>query len=346
MSENDAGIDVEEYEDVWVFIEEHAGDVMPVSWELLEEGKKLSEKLGQNLVALVIGESVGDVAEEALARGADSVLIADGPVFEPYRADPYGAQFRAMVEDLKPTIVLIGGTHTGRDFAGRVAVPTHAGLTADVTEIDVDDDGLLQARRPAFGGDILATILCEEHRPQMATIRPGVFESADPDPDLVPDDLSSVVTEVDVVVEEADTISRVLERETGDTADITEAERIVAVGEGVEGDLEPALELAEALDAELAASRAAVDEGWVDGSRQVGQTGKTVRPELYVAVGISGAIQHLEGMNKSGTVIAINNDPNAPIFENADYGIVGDFVEVCPQLAELVREGDLAEVAQ
>ncbi|AXR77963.1 electron transfer flavoprotein subunit alpha/FixB family protein [Natrarchaeobaculum sulfurireducens] len=338
--DNGSGIDVDEYDDVWVFIEEHAGEVMPVSWELLEEGRTLAEKLGDELVALVIGEDVDEIAEEALARGADRVLVADDPVFEPYRADPYGEQFRAMVEAYKPSIALIGGTHTGRDFAGRVAVPAHAGLTADVTEIDVDDDGLLQARRPAFGGDVLATILCEEHRPQMATIRPGVFEAAEPT-----DEADGEIVEADVVVEEADCISEVLEREVGDTADITEAERIVAVGHGVEGDLEPARELAEALDAELAASRAAVDEGWIDGARQVGQTGKTVRPDLYVAVGISGAIQHLEGMNKSGTVIAINNDPNAPIFEHADYGIVGDLFEVCPDLADRL-EGDLQEVVQ
>ncbi len=334
-------VDTSEYADVWVFVEEHAGDVMPVSWELLEEGRKLAEKTDEELVALVIGEGVDAVAEEAIARGADRALVADDPVFEPYRADPYGAQFRAMVEEYKPSIALIGGTHTGRDFAGRVAVPTHAGLTADVTEIDVDDEGILQARRPAFGGDILATIICEDHRPQMATIRPGVFEAAEPDRDR-----EGEIERAEVAVEEAETVSEVLEREVGDTADITEAERIVAVGHGVEGELGPALELAEALDAELAASRAAVDEGWIDGSRQVGQTGKTVRPELYVAVGISGAIQHLEGMNNSGTVIAINNDPNAPIFEHADYGYVGDFAAVCPELAEKLADGKPMEVTR
>ncbi|USZ72285.1 electron transfer flavoprotein subunit alpha/FixB family protein [Natronosalvus halobius] len=340
----DGGIDLETYADVWVFVEVHDGDVMAVSWELLEEGKKLTAKTGEDLVALVIGEDLDDVAREALERGADRVLVADDPVFEPYRADPYGAQFRAMVEERKPSIVLIGGTHTGRDFAGRVAVPTHAGLTADVTEIDVDDNGLLQARRPAFGGDILATILCKEHRPQMATVRPGVFEPGEPDLDGDWAVADKAVTAVDVVVDESETISEVLERNVGDTADITEADRIVAVGAGIEGNLEPAIDLAEAIGAELAASRAAVDEGWVDGSRQVGQTGKTVRPELYVALGISGAIQHVEGMNKSGTVIAINTDPNAPIFEHADYGIVGDFADVCPRLAETLRERDLTEV--
>ncbi|WP_254863036.1 electron transfer flavoprotein subunit alpha/FixB family protein [Halovivax gelatinilyticus] len=332
-------IDVDDYADVWVFVEEHAGEVMPVSWELLAEGAKLTEKTGDDLVALTIGEAVDDVAAEAIERGADRVLAADDPVFEPYRADPYGAQFRAMVEERNPSIVLIGGTHTGRDFAGRVAVPTHAGLTADVTEIDVDEEGILQARRPAFGGDLLATILCEDHRPQMATIRPGVFEAAGRDPDR-----EGEIVDVDVVVDESDAISDVLERVVGDTADITEADRIVAVGHGIEGDLEPALKLADALDAELAASRAAVDEGWIDGSRQVGQTGKTVRPDLYVAVGISGAIQHVEGMNKSETVIAINDDPNAPIFEHADYAIVGDLFEVCPALADRLTDQRAMEV--
>jgi electron transfer flavoprotein alpha subunit len=384
MTDDVAGtVDVDRYSDVWVFVEVHDGDVMNVSWELLSEASTLSETLDEDLVALVIGEDVDDVADEAVARGADRVLVADDPVFEPYRADPYGEQFRALVEDRKPSIVLIGGTHTGRDFAGRVAVPSHAGLTADCTEIDVDDDGVLQARRPAFGGNVLATIRCEDHRPQMATIRPGVFEAAEPDwtegsanertaseasreqadPDWTEGSAnertaneasreqaetapagSGGIEHVDVVVDESDTVTEVREHVVGDTADITEADRIVAVGGGCDGALEPVEALADALDAELAASRKAVDEGWVDGSRQVGQTGKTVRPELYVAVGISGAIQHVEGMNDSEVVVAINDDPNAPIFEHADYGIVGDLFEVCPDLASTLDAGALAEV--
>lgn len=362
MTDETAGtVDVDRYSDVWVFVEVHDGDVMNVSWELLSEASTLSETLDEDLVALVIGEDVHDVADEAVARGADRVLVADDPVFEPYRADPYGEQFRALVEDRKPSIVLIGGTHTGRDFAGRVAVPSHAGLTADCTEIGVDDDAVLQARRPAFGGNVLATIRCEDHRPQMATIRPGVFEAAEPDwkegsanerteseasrEQAEPDPShSGGIERVDVVVDESDTVTEVREHVVGDTADITEADRIVAVGGGCDGALEPVEALADALDAELAASRKAVDEGWVDGSRQVGQTGKTVRPELYVAVGISGAIQHVEGMNDSELVVAINDDPNAPIFEHADYGIVGDLFEVCPALASGLDARDPAEV--
>ena len=334
--------------DVWVFIEEHAGDVMAVSWELLTEGRRLADDLDEDLVALVIGEDVDDVADEALERGADRVLVADDPVFEPYRADPYGTQFREMVEERMPGIVLIGGTHTGRDFAGRVAVPAHAGLTADVTELDVDEDGQLLARRPAFGGNVLATIICPEHRPQMATVRAGVFEAADPDPDRIAgSDADDRIESVEVYVEEADAITEVLERDVGERADITDADRLVAVGGGVEGNLEPAIELAEALDAEVAASRKAVDEGWIEGARQVGQTGKTVRPDLYVALGISGAVQHVEGMNDAGTVIAVNNDPNAPIFDHADYGIVGDLFEIAPQLAAMLEgETDPEEVLQ
>jgi electron transfer flavoprotein alpha subunit len=329
---------VDRASDVWVFVEEHAGEVAAVSWELLAEGRSLADDLEEDLVAFVVGEDVDDVADEAIARGADRVLVADDPVFEPYRADPYGEQFRALVEERVPSIVLIGGTHTGRDFAGRVAVPAHAGLTADCTELGVDEDGMLEARRPAFGGNVLATILCEEHRPQMATVRPGVFEAAEPDHSR-----EGEVEYVDVVVDAADTLTEVRERVVGDTADITEADRIVAVGAGCEGDLAPVQRLADALDADLAASRAAVDEGWIEGSRQVGQTGKTVRPDLYVAVGISGAIQHIEGMNDAATVVAINDDPNAPIFEHADYGIVGDLFEVCPALADRI-DADAEEV--
>jgi electron transfer flavoprotein alpha subunit len=220
-----------------------------------------------------------------------------------------------------------------------VAVPTHAGLTADCTELDVDDQGLLLARRPTFGGDAMATIKCAEHRPQMATVRPGVFDADEPDFDR-----DGEIVETEVVVEEADTLSRVLERSVGDVADITDADVVVAGGAGVDGDFGPIEDLADALDAEVAASRAAVDEGWIEASRQVGQTGKTVRPDLYVAAGISGAVQHLEGMNDSETVVAINSDPNAPIFEHADYGIVGDLFEVCPALADLIREETKPEV--
>ncbi len=328
-------VDIEDHSDVWVFIEEHAGEVAPVSWELLSEARSLADELDEELVALAIGEDLDDVAEEAIERGADRVLVADDPVFEPYRADPYGEQFRHLVEEREPDVVLIGGTHTGRDFAGRVAVPAYAGLTADCTELGIDEDGHLEARRPAFGGNVLATIKCERHRPQMATIRPGVFATAEPEPDH-----EGEIEEVEVIVDEEDTVSEVVEREVGDTADITDADRVVAAGRGVEGDVGPVAELADALDAELAASRAAVDEGWIDGARQVGQTGKTVRPDLYVAVGISGAVQHIEGLNDSDIVVAINNDPNAPIFEHADYGIVGDLFEVCPELVEQLEDVD------
>jgi electron transfer flavoprotein alpha subunit len=333
----DSGVDVSEYSDVWVFVEQHGGEVASVAWELLGKGRDLADTNGEDLIALVMGEDIldSDVPEEAIARGADRVLVADDPVFEPYRADPYGQQFRHLVEQRKPNIVLIGGTHTGRDFAGRVAVPTHAGLTADTTELEITEDRY-EMRRPAFGGDALATIICPNHRPQMSTVRPGVFDEPDPDPDH-----EGEIDDVEVVVEESDTISTVLEREVGDVADITDAEIVVAGGMGTEGDFEPLWELADVLGAEVAATRDAVDEGWIEPARQVGQTGKTVRPKLYVAAGISGAIQHIEGMDDSETVIAINTDPNAPIFDNADYGIVGDRFEVVPQLTEYFREQEV-----
>ncbi|AKH98508.1 electron transfer flavoprotein subunit alpha/FixB family protein [Halanaeroarchaeum sulfurireducens] len=335
-----ADVDPEDYEDVWVFIEQHDGEVAKVSWELLNEGRKLADKNGERLVALVMSEDGQEIAEEAVVRGADHVLVADDPVFEPYRAGPYGAQFRDLVEERNPDIALIGGTHTGRDFAGRVAVPTYAGLTADCTELDVEEDtGLLLARRPTFGGDAMATIKCTTHRPQMSTVRAGVFDPADRD-----EDREGEIEHVEVTVDEDDAHSRIIDRVVSDVVDITDAEIVVAGGFGTEGDFSPIEDLADALGGEVAASREAVEEGWAEPARQVGQTGKTVRPELYIAAGISGAIQHLEGMDDAKTVVAVNSDENAPIFENADYGIVGDLFEVLPELTERVREAKGEEV--
>ncbi|MFW5956614.1 MAG: electron transfer flavoprotein subunit alpha/FixB family protein [Halorhabdus sp.] len=332
--EADTAVDVSEYADVWVFVEQHDGEVAGVAWELLGKGRELADQMGEDLVALVMGEDVREagIPEEAIARGADRVLMADDPIFEPYRADPYGEQFRHLVEQHKPDIALIGGTHTGRDFAGRVAVPTYAGLTADTTELEITDERY-EMRRPAFGGDALATIICPNHRPQMSTVRPGVFDAPDPD-----ERREGEVVDVECVVSEDETLSEVLEREVGDVADITDAEIVIAGGMGLEGDFDPLWELADLLGGEVAATREAVEEGWIEPARQVGQTGKTVRPELYIAVGISGAIQHVEGMDDSETVVAINNDPNAPIFENADYGIVADYADVLPELIELLRD--------
>ena len=334
MPGGDSGVDVEQYDDVWVFVEQHDGEVAGVAWELLTKGRDLADQREEDLVALVMGEDLDEtsIPEECIARGADRVLVADDPVFEPYRSDPYGEQFRYLVEERKPAIALIGGTHTGRDFAGRVAVPNHAGLTADCTELEMEN-GRYEMRRPAFGGDALATIICPDHRPQMSTVRPGVFPTAEPD-----EDREGEVIDVEVVVEEEETMTEVLEREVGDVADITDAEVVVAGGIGVEGDFEPLWDLAEVLGGTVAGTRDAVEEGWIEPARQVGQTGKTVRPELYIAAGISGAIQHLEGMDDSETVIAINTDPNAPIFDNADYGIVADLHEVIPELIAYFSE--------
>ncbi|MFP4530334.1 MAG: electron transfer flavoprotein subunit alpha/FixB family protein [Halodesulfurarchaeum sp.] len=326
-------VNTEEYEDVWVFIEQHDGEPAKVSWELLQKGRELADAKDDRLVALVMGEEVSHLAEEAIQRGADEVLVVEDPIFEPYLPGPYGEQFRVLVEERKPDIVLIGGSHTGRDFAGRVAVPTYAGLTADCTELEIEPDtGLLLAKRPTFGGDAMATIKCVDHRPQMATVRPGVFDAAEPDPDR-----EGTITEIEASVDDSNVHSRVIERVVGDITDITDAEVIVAGGFGTEGDFGPIEELAEVLGGEVAATREAVEEGWIEAARQVGQTGKTVKPELYIAAGISGAIQHLEGMNDSETIIAINDDPNAPIFDDADYGLVGDLFEIIPALTEAVR---------
>jgi electron transfer flavoprotein alpha subunit len=327
-------VDTDEYEDVWVFIEQHDGEAAKVSWELLQKGRELADEKDERLVALAMGEDVTHLAEEAIERGADEVLVVEDPIFEPYLPGPYGEQFSELVEDRNPDIVLIGGSHTGRDFAGRVAVPTYAGLTADCTELEIEGDThLLLAKRPTFGGDAMATIKCVQHRPQMATVRPGVFDAAEPDPDR-----EGTTTVVEATVGEEDAHSRVLERVVGDITDITDAKVIVAGGFGTEGDFGPIEELADLLGGEVAATREAVEEGWIEAARQVGQTGKTVKPDLYVAAGISGAIQHLEGMNDSETIVAINDDPNAPIFDDADYGIVGDLFEVLPALTDAIRD--------
>jgi len=326
-------VDTDEYEDVWVFIEQHDGEAAKVSWELLAKGRELADEKGERLIALVMGEEVSHLADEAITRGADEVLVVEDPIFEPYLPGPYGEQFRILVEERKPDIVLIGGSHTGRDFAGRVAVPTYAGLTADCTELEIEPDThLLLAKRPTFGGDAMATIKCVDHRPQMATVRPGVFDAAEPDPDR-----EGEVVEIECGVDESSVHSRMIERVVGDITDITDAEVIVAGGFGTDGNFGPIEDLAEVLGGEVAATREAVEEGWIEAARQVGQTGKTVKPDLYIAAGISGAIQHLEGMNDSQTIVAINDDPNAPIFDDADYGIVGDMFEILPALTEAVR---------
>lgn len=323
--------------DVYVFAEQRDGNLQKVGIELIGEARKLADDLGQNVVAVLLGNKIKDKASELIAHGADKVVVVDDEMLAEYVTEPYAKAMMEIIQSHNPEIVLYGATSIGRDLAPRVSARIHTGLTADCTKLDIDEETkLLMMTRPAFGGNIMATIVCEDFRPQMATVRPGVMKALEAD--------ESRQGEVEVVeVNFTDVDMNVKIREVVKTAhksvDITEAKILVAGGRGVgnvEGfkDLEA---LADTLDGEVAASRAAVDSGWISNDRQVGQTGKTVRPELYLACGISGAIQHAAGMENSEFIVAINRDEEAAIFDIADLGIVGDIKKILPKLNDAIK---------
>ena len=327
-----------EYKGVWVFTEHTEGKPAEVSWELLGVGAELAKARNSELCSLVIGEKVEHLAKEAFTYGASKVYLVDDPVFHYYRTESYYKALVYLIEKYKPEIVLVGATGLGRDLAGAVATQLNTGLTADCTGLAIDDKGFLLQTRPAFGGNIMATILTEFTRPQMSTVRPHVM----PMPAKDPAHTGSVIKE-QVPVKEADIAAKVLQiisDENMETVDVAAAEVIVSGGRGMcnTENYKILQELADELGGVVACSRAAVEAGWMPLERQVGQTGKTVRPKLYIAVGISGAIQHLVGMQDSDTIIAINRDKNAPIFEAATYGVVGDLFTIVPAITAYVRE--------
>lgn len=330
------GVDPSEHRDVWVFVEHRAGRAHPVSWQLVGAARRLADALGEEAAAIVLGHGVEALADEAFARGADRVYLVDDPLLEPYRAWPHARTFGRLIETHRPGIVLLGATAVGRELAALVATEVQAGLTADVTQLDVDRERrLLEATRPTFGGKQLATIVCERWRPQMATVRPGVFPLPEPRPGRrgVPVREQPGPVAPALLVE----VLAVLPRE--ERSDLERARVVVAGGRGLGEARNVALlrELAEVLGGVVAGSRPAVEAGWLPREAQVGQTGKVVRPRLYVAVGISGAVQHLVGMEDAEVVVAVNRDPEAPIFEVADYGVVGDLRQVVPALTEELR---------
>lgn len=329
--------------DVWIFIEQEAGSVAPVSLELLAKGRELADTLGSSVVALLLGDGVADRAADLIAHGADRVLVADDPELEPYRTLPYARVAIDLMRERRPYVVLIGGTPVGRDLAPRLASALSAGLTADCTALRIADletrgrtyEDLLYQIRPAFGGNIIATIVNPEMHPQMATVREGVMRMGEPDRKR-----TGQVEAVPVSLGPEDLVLEVLRRDMRlPTVDLKHAHVIVAGGAGVGGKADFALihELARVLGGEVAGTRAAVDAGWISHEHQVGQTGITVRPRLYIAAGISGAAQHLAGMDQSNTIIAINTDPNAPIFRVAHFKIVGDLRRVIPQMIAAYR---------
>lgn len=330
------------YQGVWVFVEIDGvtGKAATVSWELLGKGRELADDLKVTLSALVLGHNVAEVARQAIGFGADRVYLADDPVLGRYRNVPYAKVLVGLVREYRPEILLMGATTLGRDLAGSVATDLATGLTADCTELAINKaERLLEASRPAYGGSIMATILCRDHRPQMATVRPRVFAARPFDPTR-----TGEMVNVKVDLREETIPTRVLEfiHEGGSTVHLQDAQVIVAGGRGLGGPEGFSLlqELADLLGGVVGATRPCVDAGWISPDHQVGQTGKTVRPRLYIAAGISGAIQHLVGMQTSDVIVAINKDPQAPIMRIANYAIVGDLYEVIPaMIAELKRKG-------
>jgi electron transfer flavoprotein alpha subunit len=325
------------YKGVWVFAEQHKGQIASVSLELLGEGRKIADKRNTKLSAVFIGSGIKDKAKDLIAYGADIVYVADEPALKDFNDDSYAAILTTLAQQHKPEIILAGATAIGRSFFPKVASTLCTGLTADCTVLDIDAaTGHLHQTRPAFGGNIMATIVTPNHRPQMATVRHKVMKPAQRNDSRTGDVIDVKFTQSgDVRTKVLRTVEAI-----GETVNICEADIIVAGGRGMGGAKNFHLleELAKALGGAVGASRGAVDEGWIPYSHQVGQTGKTVCPKLYIACGISGAIQHVAGMQSSDVIVAINKDPDAPIFNVATYGIVGDVLEVLPIMIKKFKE--------
>jgi electron transfer flavoprotein alpha subunit len=330
---------------VWVFIEQEAGKVASVSLELVSKGRELADRLGVKLEAVLLGDKVEHCASELFAYGCDKVFLAEDPRLEPFTVMPYAKVIMDMIREHRPNILLFGATLKGRELAPRVASEKRAGLTADCTDLKIDDfhdaksgkdyyNKLMQIR-PAFGGNIIATIVNSWDDPQMVTVREGVMKMGTPDRSR-----TGEVERVKVALTEAETVVKVIERVRAEkSVDLRGAQIIVAGGYGVgsAANFKLIRDLAEALGGEVGASRAAVDAGWIDHDHQVGQTGVTVRPRLYIACGISGAIQHRAGMSESKKIIAINTDPEAPIMACAHYAIIGDLNTVIPEMIKAFK---------
>jgi electron transfer flavoprotein alpha subunit len=337
--ETDAAQDsLSSYKGVWVFVE-HSGNVPhTVSWELLGKGKELAASVGAELSAVVIGDKAEELCCEAFQYGALKAYLIESPVYKNYRTEPYLRAVCHLIRKYKPEIILVGATGLGRDLAGAVATALKTGLTADCTGLAIDDKKNLMQTRPAFGGNIMATIMCDKFRPQMSTVRPHVMLMPVKNPNL----RGEIIRETYTIDEEkiAVKVIDVIMDDTKNMVDIAGADFIVSGGRGMMGkeNFSMLQELASELGGVVGASRSAVDAGWMPQDRQVGQTGKTVRPKVYIACGISGAIQHLVGMQDSDTIIAINRDKDAPIFQVATFGIVGDIFKIIPAMTKRLKE--------
>lgn len=326
-----------DYKNLWVFLETAEGKAKSVGLELLNPGRRIADQLGCKLVAVLFGADNAEAEKAAAEYGADEIISVEGPDYAVYFTDAYAYGMHVLVEKYKPEIIFVGATNVGRDFAPRVSCRLKTGLTADCTSLDIDEEsGKVAWTRPAFGGNLMATILCPFTFPQIGTCRPGVNKKLEPDASR-----TAPVEKIDFVFPAADIRIKVIETiaEEGEKVDLEGADIIVSGGRGLGGPepfdtiIKP---LADALGGVVGSSRAAVDAGWIPHSHQVGQTGKTVGPKLYVACGISGAIQHLAGMGSSDFIVCINKDPEAPIFGVADLGVIGNLFDVCPALTKLI----------
>jgi electron transfer flavoprotein alpha subunit len=328
----------DDYRGVWVFIEQNGGKIEGVSLELLGAGRKLADKLQVPLSGFLLGSGIKPLANQVIAYGADEVYLVDHPVLKDYRTESYMRGVMQLVPKYKPEIILYGATPNGKDLASAVATDLVTGLTADTTMLDVDvDNRLLEASRPAFGGNIMATILCKKHRPQMATVRPKVMKALEPDTQR-----TGKIIEESIMLKEEDMRTKVLQivNDVTKKANLADAHVIVCGGKGM-GDVQNfqiLYELADTIGATVGGTRDVVEAGWLPHELQIGQTGETVTPKIYFAIALSGAIQHVVGMKNSDLIIAINKEPTAPIFDVATYGIVGDAMEIVPKLIQQFKQ--------
>ncbi len=330
-------MNISDYKGVLVFIEQRFNHIENVSLELLGKGRKIADELGVHVTAVLPGHGVEKHAKLLVAYGADKVILADDVALENYSTEPYTQAMTQILSQELPEVVLFGATSIGRDLAPRVSARLETGLTADCTSLEVSEERLLMMTRPAFGGNIMATIICPDHRPQMSTVRPGVMTKMERD-----DARAGEVIRFDLKLEKNPCYVEVLsfEKEMEDKQDIQEASVLISGGRGMgsKENFGALYDLADELNGMVSASRAAVDSGWMNHDRQVGQTGKTVRPDVYFACGISGAIQHVAGMEEAELIIAINKDKDAKIFEVADLGVVGDASKVIPLVVEELKK--------
>ena len=360
--------DTAAFKNVWVFCEQRQGVMMPTTFELISEGRKLANELGVELCGILLGDNVDGIAAELGEYGADKVYVYNSPLLKDFTTDAYTKVIVEAVEEIKPEVLLFGASNIGRDLAPRCAARLHTGLCADCTHLDVDvekykaflkttstidvdntkfeENTNLKMTRPAFGGHLMATIICPRFRPQMSTVRPGVMQTQPYDEAGA---AKTEIVNVDVKLDKSDIHVDVLEvkKAAKKLVDLIGADVVVSVGRGISKDVEGGIKLAEELAGVLGgvvgSSRACVDAGWISADHQVGQTGKTVHPRIYVALGISGAIQHKAGMQDSECIIAVNKNDTAPIFEIADYGICGDLFKVTPLLIDAIKAAKAAK---